>query len=254
MMSGLVFEKLLQTMAAGQDWRLNIAGDFFRLSGAQWPVSVALVKDLRIVGVMTNMLAGDYVRDIDFDGVIITNGSVGQDVSVQIAGGGAGSDRVMGEVSVIDGGKFRTLGGKAFWGSYTKVPSAGNYPAVQLWNPVGSGVRLCVEQLMFGNYTATGIVLFHIGINNVAGDTPRSPLSKLSGGAASVAEMRVKEGAALWMPAGAYFGDVYQAVGQSMPPFTPKEPFVINQGSGLVVEGDVSKTISVNFEFYEEAM
>ena len=52
----LVFEKMEQTIAASANWRLGIAGDMFRLTGAFWPVTVRLIKDNRIIGSMANML------------------------------------------------------------------------------------------------------------------------------------------------------------------------------------------------------
>jgi hypothetical protein len=249
MMSGLVFEKLLQTMAAGQDWRLNIAGDFFRLSGAQWPVSVALVKDLRIVGVMANMLAGDYVRDIDFDGVIVTNGSVGQDVSVQIAGGGAGSDRVMGEVSVISGELVRVKAGMCFVGTGVCGGVAGNYSPVQLWNPAGSGKRVVINRLV--TYSTVAGQGLYVGITNSALATVSGNIAnKLAGGAVGVAQLR--QANSVSAPASPVYISAVQVAGEARE-MGFSEPIILPEGFGAVVWHSNQNAQNVSaFQWIEE--
>src|SRR5687767_12346484 len=99
-MSNLVFEKLTQSLAANETWRLRIAADYFRIAASSWPLTVRVSKDNRELGSMSNLQAGDYVNGVPFDSVEIINGANAQSVTVQLAGGGVGSDRVLGEVSV----------------------------------------------------------------------------------------------------------------------------------------------------------
>lgn len=134
MSDNLLFEKQTQSLVDNQEWRIGMAGDFFRLTDTFYPVTVSIVKENRIIGSMVNMQSGDYVRDIEFDAVIVKNGNNAQTVTVQIAGGGAGSDRIVGEVSVINGEVVRVKAGKCFTGWVNNSPGAGNFGHVQLRN------------------------------------------------------------------------------------------------------------------------
>lgn len=247
-MSDLVFEKLSQALAASESWRLNIAGDFFRLSEAAYPVSVSLLKGLRIVGTMRNMLAGDYVRDIAFDGVIIENGAMGQNVSAQIAGGGAGSDRVMGEVSVINGEVANVKAGRCFVKSSGVGAVAGQYPHVQIYNPAGSGKNVILSKVTV--FSAASIRFSLMRYN--------TPLATLSGAgyakkasmpdAAAVVRME-NNVARLGVPVANFaIGAPETAVEV---PFA--EPFIIEQGGGLVIsDWAVNHEIYATFQWSEE--
>ena len=160
-MSELVCEKLTQTLAAGAQWRVGVAGDFFRLAVAPYSVSVSLLVGNRIIGTMAGMLAGDYVKDIHFDGILITNGTTAPDVTMQIAGGGAGSDRVLGEVSVINGELARVKAGMCFTGANYSAPVAGQYSLCQLYNPAASGKNVILNKITA--YCTTPNAAFWVG-------------------------------------------------------------------------------------------
>ena len=247
----LVFEKLSQALAASESWRLNIAGDFFRLSEAAYPVSVSLLKEMRIVGTMRNMMAGDYVRDIAFDGVIIDNGATAQNVYVQIAGGGAGSDRVLGEVSVIDGAVVRTVAGGSFWGSLSVTGAAGNFPNVQFWNPAASGVRVVIEDIAPACSVSQPV---KIGVTSAAlANLQGCCRSKKSGGADSKAEIRYQDSAALLVTAATQLAAPYVAANRSEI-YKLTSPVVLLPGYGLTFVGlSVACMVQGQAQFYEEA-
>lgn len=250
-MSALIFEKLAQTLAAGQEWRLNIAGDFFRISGAAWPVSVSLVKNMRIVGTMQNMLAGDYVRDIDFDGVIVANSGVGQDVSVQIAGGGAGSDRVMGEVSVINGEIQRVKANNSFIGKVGEAAAAGNYGHVQLWNPAGSLKNLVVNRLS-GFINNGGVAIgFSVAKHQAAMATlVGNGYSKMLDGGQGVGEFRRQQLASV---VGTVIGEAIVPTTMQLAEFVFSEPVLVPPGYGLMcVSMAPNYSISATFQWNEE--
>lgn len=250
MNNNLVFEKLSQPLAANQQLKIGIAGNLFRITTAQWPTSVSLLKNNQIVGTMAGMLAGDYVRDIDFDGVIVTNGSMAQQVTVQIAGGGAGSDRVLGEVSVVDGGKFRTLSNMAFLGIGAATGGAGAQATVQLFNPTTNTVNLYIESLLFSTPTAQQIL---IGINNaVIAGTISTAQSKQSGGVDSAVEIRANS-VLVAAPAVAKTL-LYTIVGANVAQVLNfREPIVIKPGYGCFLQTSVLATsLFSNFEFFEE--
>lgn len=247
-MSNLVFEKLSQALAAGESWRLNIAGDFFRLSEAAYPVSVSLLKGQRIVGTMRNMLAGDYVRDIAFDGVIIDNGALAQSVSAQIAGGGAGSDRVLGEVSVVSGERFRTMAGASFWQSKSLTAAAGNLPHIQLWNPAGSGKRVVIEDIG-GSVSASlmKIALGSVPLTTLVGNAQNKRL----GGGLSAAELRTQESVSS-------IGNDFASFAFEPNIFSVLKltsPIILDEGVGLNVKcGATGSTLQANVQFYEESI
>lgn len=245
----LVFEKLAQSLGAGAHWMLGIAGDFFRLSACEWPVTVRLYQGGREVGVMAGMQAGDFVRDVHFDQVRVENGGTAQTVTVQIAGGGVGSDRVIGEVSVIDGGKARTVGGVAFLGAANQTAVVGAYSCAQIKNPAGSGKRVNLLQIDATITGAAGLV----GIGARGSDLASLSgfgISKLMGGAASVIEIR-KEAIATLPAVGMIVGGTASGVA-----FQRKlaEPIVINPGGEVAVWSSVlNMRLDAAFEWYEEA-
>lgn len=245
-MTNLVFEKQSQVLAANDQWKLGIGGDFVRLAQCDWPVTVRLYKGNREIGAMANMLAGDYVRDVDFDAVRVDNGASGQTVTVQIAGGGVGSDRVLGEVSVIDGGKSRTLAGLSFLANGYVAASVGNYSHVQLWNPTATK-NLVVKQLFFSE-PANGI--FNIKAHNAALLTLfNNPLPKKMGAAVSSAEVRTQAAAAAIGVAAMMSGNILASATLKI---EFQEPLIIPPGWGLVFHGNVNEQVNVAIDFYED--
>lgn len=246
-MSSLVFEKLAQSLAANQTWPLQIAGDFFRVEACEWPVTVEIMSGGRVVGRMTNVRAGDFVRDIAFDQVRIINGATAQAVTVQIAGGGVGSDRVIGEVSVIDGGKARTIAGGAFFGSSGVNASAGTYAHVQLENPAGSGKRVVLEQVIFSTATA-GLLSLRSGYASLANSSGGAP-SKLLGGAASAGVRRWENIAGVSGSPMTHF-----IIGANAPLVVKfAEPVVISENQRLTAAaGTLNTDLFAAWEFFEE--
>lgn len=251
-MTSLVFEKLAQTLAAAEQWRIGVAGDFFRVAGCDWPVTVALYLGGREVGRMSGVQAGDYVRDVPFDQVHIINGATAQAVSVQIAGGGVGSDRVLGEVSVIEGGRARTLAGQAFGATFGATPAAGNYQFFQLWNPAGTGKRVVVQEItVLSDQTAVSQAVrlaFHAAaVGAVRAVNPR----KLRAGPAPSCEVRELAQATPILAGGA-MGFTWVSKGQ-VQPIVLKDPLIILPGEGLLFETTVAAVhVQVGAQWFEE--
>lgn len=246
----LVFEKLAQFLAAGEVWRLNIGADFFRVVSADWALKVRILKAGRILGEMDGWQAGDYLRGVEFDAVEIENGVTAQSVTVQIAGGGVGSDRVIGEVSVIDGGMARTRAGSAFFGGTSAAAAAGFYSAVQLWNPAGSGKELIVSKAIIGcSLDATG----YIRASNVALTNDGSAFgSKYLGGAGTVAKF-MRSSAEATIPGSPLIIVMTKAGVSEWVEF--REPVIIPQGYGLItVMNSVNAAVVFSAEFSERAV
>lgn len=247
----LVFEKLAQSLGVSAHWMIGIAGDFFRLSACDWPVTVRLYQGGREVGAMVGMQAGDFVRDVHFDQVRVENGGTAQAVTVQIAGGGVGSDRVIGEVSVIDGGKARTKAGLAFMGAVLQTPVAGQYSCCQIKNPAGSGRRIVLEQVDATMTGAAGLV----GVGQWGADMATLVAvgaAKMIGSGASSMQLRREAVAALpglgaMMVGGTASGEAFQR--------KLSEPIVISPGGNIAVWSSVVNVrLDVGFEWYEEVV
>ena len=248
-MSGLVFEKLTQTLSAGQVWRLSIAADFFRIAAAAWPVKVRILKAGRILGEMDGWQAGDFVRDVEFDAVEIEAGSIAQTVTVQIAGGGVGSDRVLGEVSVIDGGKARTLSGNAFFGTLVAGPGVGFYSVAEIWNPAGSGKKLIVSQLAVSS--GVDCFLYVRGMTTALANDATSFGSKMIGAPTATVAKFKRSSAEATIPGTPLMGfKVKAAVTEWV---SLREPIVIAPGVGLCTSPNiVNAEAAMAVEFIEE--
>lgn len=242
----IVFEKFSQPLAAAYKWDIGVAGSYLRLSACQWPCTVLLYKQGRIIGQMANMLAGDYVEGVDFDAVSVLNGSTAQTIDIQISGGGAGSNRVLGEVSVINGEIQRVKAGGAFIGYAAASAVPGQMSHNQLWNPAGSGKNLILTKISVLPSTSAAIglgtsVAALLALTGAAG-------SKKLGGAAPLAELRGATYAALQ---GIQVGN-FSIVSGSMD-FSFSEPLVAPPGNGVIIFSSlVNINLYTTFQWFEE--
>lgn len=189
------------------------------------------------------------------NGIIVTSLS-GAAISgtISVGNGDIRDSSVMGEVSVVDGAKARTLAGVAFSGRAYQANVAGQYSAVQLWNAAGSGKNVIVSQLSVLSFTgiwsatiATAVALGALPLDSVV-------KSKLAGGAASVNTQLRKQAAVAFPTVDAIIGVLGGAAGQTEP-YRFTEPVVIppNCGLTLYISNAVNTDLSVNFECIEEA-
>lgn len=245
----LVFEKMTQTLAAGEILRLGVAGDFVRICEAAYAVKVTLLKGGRVIGSMAGMLAGDYVRDVDFDAVWVTNGTTPQVITLQVAGGGVGSDRVLGEVSVINGELARVKANQCFMGVISNPQVAGQCGLAQLWNPAASGKNLILNKV---SILAVAGGVFAIFRHNVALTLGYPGMSKVASGAASAAEVRSGASAA---NIGSQYANFGVASANESKDFAFSEPFVIPPGWGIHTSVNTPNTAAyTTFQWIEEGI
>jgi len=250
----LVFEKISQTLAAGAKLDIGIAGSFLRLSECQWPVTISLLKEGRVIGTMNNMLAGDYVQGVDFDAVWVVNGAAAQVVGLQISGGGAGSNRVIGEVSIVNGEKSRVLSNQAYSVKLQTVSVAGQLAHCQLFNPGGSGKNLIVDGLLLSvvNQQSISIGEYSTALANA---NAAAVASKLLGGAvAPVALPKYGNNAAMLLTTYLAMVTVPNASSVDIDPLM-NSPIVVPPGRGLtVVSHTANYDFSCNVSFFEESI
>lgn len=260
-MTSLVFEKLTQALGANETWRIGIAADFMRIETAQSAVTVRLLLGGRVLGEMANVQAGDYARVL-FDEIQIVNGGTAQTVTIQIAGGGVGSDRVVGavsvlgtvgiagEVSVINGEAARVESDKAFIGFVTQGAAAGVYSIAQLYNPAGSGKACWLSKITLRTTSASDFNLY--SHNAALAGLYGSGVSKRirTAAQASAAQLRMQQNASP-------FGNMFMQIAVPNPSdskdFPFQEPLKIEPGySILVMPGSVNVPIYASFQWTEE--
>lgn len=231
-------------------WPCGIGGDYFRLHGAIYPVDVTFVRNGVPVEQIAGMESGTWMRLVGgFDRIDIVNGANAQTVKVIIGRGEGGVDRIMGEVSVIDGGKARTIAGSAYSGYAGCAAAAANYPHVQLWNPVGSGKNVFLESFLVSCSSAALVTAGTYGVALANVITPAS--SKKYGGPASVAVQQYQNNAAM-ISGNLLMGQQLQASQNLTINF--REPVVLVPGSGMVIGAQTQNcALTASFEYFEEA-
>lgn len=249
--------RINEAFLAGITRQYNVVGNFLRLQSADGlaagSVSIEFWAGARkLIIDMSAADPGDRIRTFPetFDRIEITS-TVNQMLALQILRGDAGSDRITGEVSVIDGGRARTVGSVAYMGAASSAALAANYSHVQLWNP--SATKRCViEQVMAGASLVGSVQLvFH----NAALTTLVGAIrSKLSGGADGPFQLRSQQNAAQIGTAAPFLG--WHAQPAATPVLYPmKEPIVLTVNQGLIVRNSaVNADVQGHFECYEETI
>lgn len=251
------------TLAANESREVAITGEYFELRNAVYPVALIELLDRSggVVSRLENPEQSDFVRPGRYETVRVTNGPTAQTIKHFYGTGDAGSRRtsgsvqvigtvgVTGDVSVIDGGKARTIAGNAFMLSIASGPSAGNISQIQLWNPAGTGKNIILKAFNLGagagGLMRSGLVV--VALANIA--APAS-LSKLGGGAAGAAQLRYANPAAstLANPSLSFYVNASDSR-----PIVLQEPIVLPPGNGYIIESTgVNVQIIGGYEWVEE--
>jgi hypothetical protein len=245
---------LRQAFGAGQMIPFNVPGNFFRIKRLTGFTPESLTVEFFRGGAklpidLTFSDTGDRARawPEGFDRVEITS-SVAQTVTVQISQGDITSERIQGEVRIIDGAVDRVRGGVAFWGSSATGPVAAQFAHVQLWNPAASGLRLIVHEAQVSVAVAgDGSFRRHNAQLAAAGAVIES---KNVGGAAPVSTlMRTENNAALQ---GTVIASV-SLLAAKTEIYKFFDPFIVPPGFGLIFASNVVNVLARgSFQYYEE--
>jgi hypothetical protein len=160
--------------------------------------------------------------------------------------------RLIGEVSVIDGGLTRTRSNQAFMGvSSITTSTAANMAGVQLWNNAAIGGRLLVVSQIIMHSSFAGTVGYTLRIEGSPMSNPVASQSKMITQAASaIAQIRTVESGS-W---GASPIGVIAAPQGNHAVFRASEPIVLAPQTGLLVTDSVTSAVHTTtgtFEHYE---
>jgi len=244
-----------EIFAAGIPKAFNHPGNYFRIKRVTGLVPESLdctfFKNGAVIDVdVTKADPGDFAFVPDgFDRVEVVS-TIAQDVTVQIARGRVGSDRVMGDVSVIDVSAERARNGSAFSYGTNLVSGAGLVPVIQLWNLPGSGKNLVVDELVVGLITGAQDVVLVSTVAVALAALVASPNAKNRSFVASVAaQIRIGTQA---LPSGVVIAFLPLNVGVSFP-VPLKAPVIVPPGSGLNVSRyQLVSDVAATFSYYEE--
>ncbi len=245
-------EILSAAFSAGEIKTYAFTGGYFELIDCPYPVTVTLIGlDGAIKGVMRNAEASFYLTRGDYQTITIESPQA-QTLRFAYGSSEAGTRRTAGVVQVVDGGKARTLASNTYLASAASGAAAGLYSHCQIWNPIGSGKNIVIQQVIMGIVVSGGGAAAATLRPTAApiATLQASPQSKLINAATGVAQARAEQSAA---PLGAA-----QLAGfsiQSLVPFVYRmtEPVVLRPGSGLLMAVlQVNTSAELNAELYEE--
>ena len=221
-------------LTAGGSQYLPVVGSYFRIISATGDVSVQ--QDNGATG--GPFQPGRGLKNQNFQALTIfdKSGAANKGV-IMVAGADFVDDRITGEVSVIDGGKSRTLSGVAYTFGFSAGAHVGGPPFAILYNPAGSGKNLIVKTCSFSANTAGTYTLDWRNTNTEGTDAPSSLIPKNFGQPASSAKAYLSNGAA----AGAGDWPVSQVAAvlaaNQVNNVIFQEPHVVRPGFGLRIRG-----------------
>jgi hypothetical protein len=233
------------SLSAGETEVLPVVGRFFQVLSATGRVRVRTNTNLEV-----DLLAGQGVRDFHFQELQVRDLSGGANLVYILAGDAPLDDRrVTGEVSIIDGGRARTLANLAFMRNVYVPAAAAQTSYAQLWNPVGSGRRVNVTQVWGASAGAGGLVLSIGSAQGGGGATTGT--SKLGGGATGSGVLYGTQGA---LPASTPMFSTNIVANGSIN-VRVAEPIMLPPGYGLTLNhGTVNSELAASFEWFEEAV
>ena len=220
-------------------------GAYLKLLNSTGPIRIRTDS-----GITMKPLAGQGFRRQGFTRIEVMDLSGAANVgSFAIASEDMVDDRISGEVSVIDGGKARTIANTAFWAS-ASVGAGAWYGTVMLYNN-STTKNLIVESVGVGLLGGVDASM-HLGFlgSGPAGWTAgNAPKSKMAGGANSVAgQVWTQQPGAPIVP---YMVDLY-CKSNTTQIIKLTEPIIVGPGYGLCVDcGALNQNMAANFEFYE---
>jgi hypothetical protein len=232
------------TIPANGSFQLNVEGEYVRIMSSTG--NVELVTETYRIGPIA---AGQGQANTPFKRLTINDKSgVANKGVILVAASDFVDQRIAGEVSIIDGSKYRALAGGAFTAHLFAPASAGNFSGVQLWNPVASGKNIIIEQIIpyitGGLYLQVVMSAVQLPAGIAANIGNKKSGGPLPGGLALITSASLTAVAPL-----ATFG-----IGNTTQ-YKPVNPYVLTPGYGLNL---ASPTLNIDcgaeIEFFEESI
>lgn len=243
------------TLVANGGQAMDVKGRFVKYRSGVGAIRVKFTS-----GGYVDLLPGQGVWNIEFNGLTIQDRSGNNNYGSLLAGDFDFRDeRISGDVSVIDGGKNRTLANLSFISNADAAnPPAGSYAYTGLFNPAGSGRVAIVENVYVASQS--GACVFSLGIAGTAAPFTTMVgygVSKKSGGIASIMESRriISADTTPINTTGSKQLIVQTVTQNANAVIAFKEPVVVLPGYGFYVwNATVAMDTRASIEYYEDAL
>jgi len=154
------------------------------------------------------------------------------------------------DVENVPGELLALMGTRIGWAGTSKNPTAGKKPAIQLFNPVNSGMVVVVSTVLVGsdaiNFMTWGLTPLALATNT---GIPRFRDSRLGSGPAGVAELRTSPDAV-----GLVGGNLRHLANVMFTITDLNSVAVLGPGVGLQFGGSTDIDITVSFNYRERAL
>ncbi|WP_454710713.1 hypothetical protein [Cupriavidus nantongensis] len=239
-------------IGVGQAQAIDVAGDRVQFISASDPFAVIELRPNFSQGNIVLRPGQGYRFSEQVQRWVVYNrGAVPLTGSLMIGTGDFFDQRISGDVNVLDNSKARTMAGDVFASYMFGQANPAEYPHVQLWNPVGSGVRAVVRRLS-GSCQSAGLVVVNANVTPLATQFPARASSRYIGvGRVSKLEQRYQSSASFIGTSANLFAQSIPAGGVAQE--APTSPFVFEPGTGLIVrmENVTGVPILVNMDVEE---
>lgn len=241
------------TIAPNQTRELAAEGSYFRYySGSAGGLDETILIKSDTGGVQTLLRPGQSIKTpANCRTWYLSNYRNASTISgIVVVGNGEIQDsQVAGTVSVVDGGKLRSMAAQAFLGYGSIGASAGLYSMIQLFNPAGSGKNVIVSQIC-ASVSVPANNYIYLRRHSIPFANHLGNAASKNGIGASQAVIK-SENAAIPASTGLLLLPYKNALDQIIYKFT--EPIVIAQNVGIFLASDtVNSTLLANFEFHED--
>ena len=236
---------------AGEVKTFLIQGEYVEILEALYPVDVAMMdRSGAQLSTMRNAEASYFSRPGKYEVIQVTSATA-QTVRLFVGSGDAGTRRTSGDVSVIDGNKFRTTSGMAFCASFNPTSDATTGVAAYLYNTSSTknlvvksiSVSLSVAQA-YGVTWAGGVTGTLLPANNSIVSKSNQGISGAQVFVHTTGVMAASTSTSLMT--GTLAANIVDRMVFS-------EPIVIRAGNALKIFGTAaSTTITTVIEYYED--
>ncbi len=187
-------ELLTFTIGASESKRFEKAGRYLEIIDAAGPLHIDMNDGSgNRADSMRNALSGFYSEE-PFSALEVTNPGAAQTVTLMITDRRGGSRRQPGVVSVIDGGRARTLSGAAFIGPGIGAAVAAQNAHVQLWNSNAATRRIVLKSVTISSSVAGRM---HLRIHNTSATNFWGSLFNKNLGAALIPDAEIRFGSSV---------------------------------------------------------